>query len=75
MCGDRAMSDQFLNFDTFSTIADARRWRNRAEEMRMIAEEIVSRPNQGIAQRLADSYERLAKLAEERAVSNKRIGA
>jgi hypothetical protein len=43
--------------------------------MRMVADEMISVSNKAIAQRLADSYERLAKHAEERAESNKRIGA
>jgi hypothetical protein len=59
------MGDKFLNFDT--ELADAERWRNRAEEMRMIAEAMISEENREIARRLADSYERLAKLAEQRA--------
>jgi hypothetical protein len=60
-----------VRFDTFSNIYDARQWRNRAEEMRMVAEEMISVANKAIAQRLADSYERLAMHAEERAKSNK----
>jgi hypothetical protein len=43
--------------------------------MRMVDEEMISVANKAIAQRLEDSYERLAKQAEERAESNKRIGA
>jgi hypothetical protein len=35
------MNDVAVNFDTFSDIDDARRWRNRAEEMRMIADEMI----------------------------------
>jgi hypothetical protein len=69
------MIHALINFDTFSNIDDARQWRNRAEEMRMVDEEMISVANKAIAQRLADSYERLAKQAEERAESNKRIGA
>jgi hypothetical protein len=42
------------------------------KKMRMIAEDMISIPNKAIAQRLADSYERLAKLAEEQAESKKR---
>ena len=53
-----------VSFDTFSNIDDARQWRNRAEEMRMVDEEMISVANKAIAQRLADSYERLAKQAE-----------
>jgi hypothetical protein len=66
------MRDALTSFDTFSNIDDARQWRNRAEEMRVVAEEI-SVSNKAIAQ-IADSYERLAKHAEERVESNKRIG-
>jgi hypothetical protein len=40
----------------------------------MVAEEMISVSNKAIAQRLAVSYERLAKHAEERVESNKRIG-
>jgi hypothetical protein len=61
------MADEFLHFDTF--LEDAERWRNRAEEMRMIAEEMISEHNKAVALRLADSYERLAELAEKRARS------
>ena len=43
--------------------------------MRMVADEMISVSNKAIAQRLADSYERLAKHAEERTESNKRIRA
>jgi hypothetical protein len=68
------LRDALTSFDTFSNIDDARQWRNRAEEMRMVAEEMISVSNKAIAQRLADSYERLAKHAEERVESNKRIG-
>jgi hypothetical protein len=40
----------------------------------MVAEDVIGVSNKAIAQRLADSYERLAKHAEARAESNKRIG-
>ena len=60
----RAMIHASVSFDTFSNIDDARQWRNRAEEMRMVADEMISVSNKAIAQRLADSYERLAKQAE-----------
>jgi len=66
-------SEKAINFDTFSNIEDATRWRNRAEEMRLIAEEMISVENRAAALRLADSYERLAKDAEQRAELNKRI--
>ena len=41
-----------INFDAFSNIDDARQWRNRAEEMRMVADEMISVSNKAIAQRL-----------------------
>jgi hypothetical protein len=71
----RVMSDEFLHLDTFSTLDDARRWRNRAEEMRVLSEGMMSEYNKVVAQRLASSYERLASLAEQRAESNERVGS
>jgi hypothetical protein len=64
------MSDEFLHLDTFSTLDDARLWRSRADEMRVVAEGMISEHNKAVAQRLAASYERLALLAETRAKSN-----
>ena len=37
-----------------------------SQEMRIIAEQMISEPNKQAALRLAASYERLAELAEER---------
>jgi hypothetical protein len=63
----RMMSGKFPSFDAFLALEEVERLRNRAEEMRMIAEEMISAENTAVALRLADSYERLAKLAEQRA--------
>ncbi|HEY7245361.1 MAG TPA: hypothetical protein VH678_15940 [Xanthobacteraceae bacterium] len=60
-----------INFDNFARIDDARQWRNRAEEMRVIADDMISVANRVVARRLADSYEELATRAEEQAKSKK----
>jgi hypothetical protein len=69
------MGDEFPKLDAFSTLNDATRWRNRAEEMRLIAEDMVSEENKSVAQRLVVSYERLAELAEQRALLENRRAA
>jgi hypothetical protein len=56
--------EEFFHFDT--RLEDVERWRNRAEEMRIIAEEMISEPNKAVALKLAADYGRLADLAEER---------
>ena len=56
--------EEFFHFDT--RLEDVERWRNRAEEMRIIAEEMISESNKEVALRLAADYDRLADLAEER---------
>jgi hypothetical protein len=56
--------EEFFHFDT--RLEDIERWRNRAEEMRIIAEDMISEPNKAVALRLAADYDRLADLAEER---------
>lgn len=53
--------------DTFSTHDDSRQWRDRAEEMRMVAEGMQNEQNKEIALRLAADYDRLAMHAERRA--------
>jgi len=53
--------------DTISTYEDARYWRDRAEEMRMVAEGMESEQNKKVALRLAADYDRLAMHAERRA--------
>jgi hypothetical protein len=53
--------------DIISTYDDARQWRDRAEEMRMVAEGMQSELNKKIALRLAADYDRLAMHAERRA--------
>jgi len=53
--------------DTTSAFDDARQWRDRAEEMRMVAEGMQSEQNKKIALRLAADYDRLAVHAERRA--------
>ena len=63
------MNDPSSLLDTLSTLDDARQWHNRAEEMRVVADGMIDERNRGVANRLADSYERLAKHAEERAQS------
>ena len=50
-----------------STQEDARQWRDRAEEMRMVAEGMQNEHNKKIALRLAADYDRLAMHAERRA--------
>jgi hypothetical protein len=46
---------------------DARWWRDRAEEMRIVAEGMKSEDNKQTALRLAADYDRLAMHAERRA--------
>ena len=53
--------------DTTSSFDDAQQWRDRAEEMRMVAEGMQSEQNKKIALRLAADYDRLAVHAERRA--------
>ena len=50
--------EEFFHFDT--RLEDVERWRNRAEEMRIIAEEMISEPNKAVALKLAADYGRLA---------------
>jgi hypothetical protein len=45
---------------------DARRWRDRAEELRMAADGLHSEGNKLIALRLAEAYDRMAESAELR---------
>ena len=53
--------------DTVSTPDDARQWRDRAEEMRVVAEGMRNEHNKSVALRLASDYDRLAWHAERRA--------
>jgi hypothetical protein len=53
--------------DTISTYDDARQWRDRAEEMRAVADGMQNEHNKNIALRLAADYDRLATHAERRA--------
>ena len=39
--------EEFFHFDT--RLEDVERWRNRAEEMRIIAEDMISEPNKAVA--------------------------
>ena len=55
------MTNLIFNFD------DARQWRDRAEEMRAVADGMQSEQNRGVALRLAADYDRLAMHAECRA--------
>ena len=43
-------------------------WRTRAEEVRLIGEDLQDPGSNAIMQRIADDYERLAKFTEERRV-------
>ena len=61
--------------DTISTYEDARYWRDRAEEMRMVAEGMQSEQNKKIALRLAADYDRLAVHAERRARRSLQCGS
>ena len=53
--------------DTLSTYDDARQWRDRAEEMRLVAEGMRNEQNRKLALRIAADYDRLAMHAERRA--------
>jgi hypothetical protein len=46
---------------------DPKHWRKRAEDMRMLANEIKDPLSKETMLRIADDYERLAKRAQERA--------
>ena len=52
--------------DTIPTLDDARQWRDRAEEMRVVADGMRSKQNRNVALRLAADYDRLATHAERR---------
>jgi len=49
-----------------SLINDVQHWRSRAEEMRVVAEDIRDPEIRGTALRIADDYDRLAQRAEDR---------
>src|SRR5262245_29718834 len=61
--------------DSISTYEDARQWRDRAEEMRMVAEGMRNEHNKKVALRLAADYDRLAMHAERRARRSLQCGS
>ena len=51
---------------TASTINDPRHWRDRAEEIRLLAEDMKDPTMKATMQRLAEDYDHLAERAEHR---------
>ena len=51
----------------YPSLNDAKHWRDRATEMRTLAEDMTDVESRSIMFRLASDYERLASRAEERA--------
>jgi len=52
---------------TYQSINDPKHWRGRAEEMRVLADEMKDIESRSIILRLASDYDRLADRTEERA--------
>src|SRR5262249_51273371 len=52
---------------------DAGQWRDRAEEMRVVAEDLADPVNKRIALQIAADYDRLAERAEQRSRSPKNL--
>jgi len=52
--------------------ADPAQWRFRAEEARTVADQMTHEEARAIIRRIANDYDRLAKLAEEQLIAQKR---
>jgi hypothetical protein len=55
-----------------SKIGDAQYWRDRAQEARLAAEDMVHPPSKREMQQIAAAYQRLAKHAQERGAAAKK---
>ena len=51
-------------------VDDPEFWRSRAEEVRAVAEDLIDADAKAIMNRIADDYERLAKHAQQRRMSD-----
>ena len=51
---------------------DPAQWRFRAEEARTVADQMTDEEARAIIRRIANDYDRLAKLAEEQLIAQKR---
>ena len=71
-CGRRALVPRVLAMPSRKFTWDPEHWRFRAEEARTVADQMTHEEARTIMRRIANDYDRLAKLAEEQLVAQER---